>query len=135
MNDFFANWYELLAYFDGFSDDMYNQNLYITIGLCMTLIPVGILTVYYYAINSVKFGKWWHWLLLVVALCAINFGISYVTSYNEFLYLYEQQNQSLPYTTEFVGFSLINALWVFVVSFVWSMIIKWGSKQCRRTPF
>ncbi|KAA6307946.1 hypothetical protein EZS27_027946, partial [termite gut metagenome] len=22
MNDFFANWYELLAYFNGFSNDM-----------------------------------------------------------------------------------------------------------------
>jgi hypothetical protein len=135
MNDFFASWYELLAYFDVFSDDMYNQNLYITIGLCMVLIPVGILTIYYYVINSVKFGKWWHWLLLVVVLCAINFGIAYVTSYNELSYLYQQQNQELPYASEFVGFSLINALWVFVVSFVWSMIIKWGSKNCSRTPF
>jgi len=135
MNDFFASWYELLAYFDVFSDDMYNQNLYITIGLCMVLIPVGILTIYYYVINSVKFGKWWHWLLLVVVLCAINFGIAYVTSYNELSYLYQQQNQKLPYASEFVGFSLINALWVFVVSFVWSMIIKWGSKNCSRTPF
>jgi uncharacterized membrane protein YuzA (DUF378 family) len=135
MNDFFASWYELLAYFDGFSDDMYNQNLYITIGLCMVLIPVIILAIYYYAVNSVKFAKWWHWLLIVVVLCAINFGIAYSVSYNELSYLYEQQNKTLPYTMEFVSFSLVNALWTFVVSFIWSMIIKWGSKNCRRTPF
>lgn len=135
LNLFFANWYELLAYFSNFSDDLYNQNLYITIGLCMVLIPVGILTLYYYAVNSVKFSKWWHWLMLVVILCAINFGISYRTSYNELSYLYEQQNKVLPYTTEFFSFSLINALWTFIVAFVWSMMIKWGSKNCRRTPF
>ena len=135
MNDFFANWYELLAYFEGFSDDMYNQNLYIIIGLCMVLIPVAVLAIYYYAVNSVKFAKWWHWLLLIVILCAINFGIACNTSYNELLYLYEQQNKGLPYGAEFVGFSLINVLWTFIVSFVWSMIIKWGSQNCRRTPF
>jgi len=135
MNDFFANWYEWLAYFDNFSNDMYNQNLYITIGLCMVLIPVSVLAIYYYVVNSVKFAKWWHWLLLVVVLCAVNFGIAYSASYNELSYLYEQQNKALPYGIEFVSFSLVNALWTFVVSFVWSMIIKWGSKNCRRTPF
>jgi len=135
MNDFFTSWYELLAYFEGFSDDMYNQSLYITIGLCMMLIPVVVLAIYYYAVNSVTFSKWWHWLLLVVILCAINFGIAYCASYNELSYLYEQQNKALPYGIEFVSFSLVNVLWTFVVSFVWSMIIKWGSKNCRRTPF
>ena len=135
MNDFFASWYELLAYFDGFSDDMYHQSLYVTIGLCMVLIPVAALAIYYYAVNSVKFANRWYWLLLVVILCAINFGIAYSTSHSELSYLYEQQNKALPYGTEFVSFSLVNVLWTFVVSFVWSMIIKWGSKNGRRTPF
>ena len=135
LNLFFANWYELLAYFQNFSNDLFNQNLYLTIGLCMVFIPVGILALYYYAINSVRYSKWWHWLILVVILCAINFTIAYNTSYDELLYLYQQQNKTLPYTTEFFSFSLINAVWTFVVSFVWSMIIKWGSKNCRRTPF
>ncbi|ADQ80185.1 membrane protein [Paludibacter propionicigenes WB4] len=135
MNDFFANWYELIDYFPGFSDDMYNQNLYITIGLCMVLIPIGILTIYYYVVDSVKFNKGWYWLILVLILCATNFGIAYGISYNELSYLYEQQNKVMPYSTEFVGFSFINAFWTFVVSFVWSMMIKWKSKNCRRTPF
>jgi len=136
MNDFFANWYELLAYFPGFSDDMYNQNMYITIGLCMVLIPVVVLTIYYYMVNSVRFSKWWHWLLIVAVLCVINFGIAFSMTYNELSYVYEQLNKVLPFNTaEFIGFSMINALWTFIVSFVWSMIIKWGSTHLRRTPF
>ena len=135
LNLLFANWYELLAYFEGFSDDLYNENLYISIGLYMVLIPVGVLILYYYVVNSVMYNKWWHWLVLVLILCAINFGISYSISYNELSYMYEQQNKELPYSTEFVSFSLINAFWTLVVSFVWSMFIKWGSKNCRRTPF
>lgn len=135
MNDFFANWYELLAYFDNFSNDLYNQNLYITIGLCMVLIPVILLSIYYYMVDSVKFNKWYHWVILVVVLAAINFCIAYFTSYNELSFIYEQQNKALPYASEFVGFSLINVLWTVLVSFAWSMMIKWGSKNCRRTPF
>jgi hypothetical protein len=135
MNEFFARWYELLADFKGFSTDMYNENLYITIGLCMVLIPIVVLAIYYYAVNSVKVSKWWQWLLLVAVLCAINFGIAYSTSSVELSDMYEQQNEVLPYTTEIVSFSFVNALWTFVVSFVWSMIIKWGSKNLRRTPF
>ena len=135
MNDLFANWYELLGYLDDFSNNMFSQKLYTAIGLCMVLIPVAVLAIYYYAVNSVKFSKWWHWLLLVIALCAINFGIAYSISFNELSFLYNQQNKLLPYRIEFVNFSLINAFWTLVVSFVWSMIIKWGSKNCRRTPF
>ena len=135
MNDFFANWYELLAYFDNFSNDLYNQNLYITIGLCMVFIPVILLSIYYYMVDSVKFNKWYHWVILVVILAAINFCIAYFTSFNELSFIYEQQNKALPYSSEFVGFSLINVLWTVLVSFVWSMMIKWGSKNCRRTPF
>lgn len=135
MNDFFANWYELLAYFNGFSNDMYDNNLYLPIGLWMILSPVIILIGYYYLLNSSRFSKRWYWLLIVVVLCAVNFGIAYHTSYNELVYLYEQQNAELPYNIEFFSFSFINALWTLIVSFVFSMIIKWGSKQCRRTPF
>lgn len=135
MNDFFANWYESLAYFDNFSDDLYNQNLYITIGLCMVLIPVIFMSIYYFVVNSVKLNKWYHWLILAVILGVINFCIAYFCSFNDLSFIYEQQNKELPYSSEFVGFSLINVLWSLVVTFVYSMIIKWSSKNCRRTPF
>jgi type II secretory pathway component PulF len=142
MNDFFSRWYELGQQgplsFGQFSEDMYYVNdgtLYPTIGLCMVLIPIVVLAIYYYAVNSVKVSRWWHWLLLVVVLCAVNFGIAYSTSYNELAYMYDQLNQDLPYSTQFISFSFVNAFWAFVVSFVWSMIIKWGSKNLRRTPF
>ena len=135
LNLFFATWYELLAYFAGFSDDLYNENLYLHIGLYMVFIPVAVLTLYYYAVNSVTFNKWWHWLILVIILALINFGLAYRITYIELSYLYEQQNSELPYSSEFVSFALINLIWTIVVSIVWSFLIKWGSKNCKRTPF
>lgn len=134
MNDFFANWYELV-YLGNFSNDMFNNNLYVVIGLCMLLIPMVVLTLYYYVVNSVKFYKWYHWLILVAVLALINFLIAYFTSYNNLSYIYEQQNKALPYSADFFSFSLVNMVWTLVVSFIWSMIIKWGSSNCRRSPF
>lgn len=137
MNNFFANWYELLGFFEGFSDDMFDNSLYLPIGLCMVLIPIVFLTLYYYVLNSARFNKWWHWLLLVVVLCVVNFGISYLVSYRNILNVYTDMNSEPSYAlgTCCFSFSIINVLWCFVVSFIWSLIIKWGSSSCRRTPF
>jgi hypothetical protein len=103
----------------------------------MMLIPIIVLALYYYAVDSVRFAKWWHWLILVAILCAANFGIAYDISYNSILDIYESQNAIPEYSlnTDCLSLSLVNMLWCFAVSFAWSMIIKWGSKNCRRTPF
>lgn len=137
MNDFFANWYELLGFFEGFSDDMFDNSLYLPIGLCMVLIPVVFLTLYYYVLNSARYNKWWHWLLLVIVLCVVNFGISYLVSYRNIMNIYTDMNSEPSYSlgTYCFSFSMINVFWCFVVSFIWSLIIKWGSSDCRRTPF
>ena len=136
MNELFESWYLLLGYFEGFSEDMFDFNLYVPIGFCMVLIPVVMLAVYYYVINSRRFNRWWHWLLLVLLISVINFFIAHFVSLNGILDAYEgSYDTGYPLISNCMGFSFINALWSFVVSFVWSMIIKWGSSQCRRTPF
>lgn len=136
MNDFFANWYELIAYFDGFSNFMYDNGFYVSVGFCMVLIPVVLLTLYYYVVNSRRFNRWWHWLLLVLIICAINFIIGFVIPYNGAANFYGDTDYvDFPVVSCCLGFSFVNILWCFVVSFVWSMIIKWGSSQCRRCPF
>ena len=134
MNEFFANWYEL-TYFEGFSATMYENGLYIPIGFCMVLIPIAVLTLYYYVVNSRRFNKWWQWLLLVIIICVINFGIAFGISFNGIYDVFGTSDVGYPLVACCLGFSFINFMWSFVISFVWSMIIKWGSTQCKRTPF
>lgn len=136
MNDFFTKWYELGSYFylGPFSDAMYDKNLYVAIGFCMLLVPIVLLTLYYYVVNSRKFNRWWHWLLLVVIICAINFGIAFGVSYNG-INTDGTGDVGFPLGANCAGFSFINAFWTLIISFLWSMIIKWGSSQCRRAPF
>lgn len=135
MNDFFAYLYEMIAYFDGFSNFMYDNGFYVSVGFCMLLIPIVMLTVYYYVVNSRRFNRWWHWLLLVLFICAINFIIGFVIPYNGVLDVYGTDIIDFPVISCCLGFSFVNVLLCFVVSFVWSMMVKWGSSQCRRSPF
>lgn len=133
MNDFFATLYELLINVDHFSNEMYNNLWYIPIGLCMILIPIVLLTLYYYVINSTRFSKGWHWLVLVIITCAINFIISYSISFHGLSSIFGDHVDGLHVYC--LSLSLINMIWSFLVSFIWSMIIKWKSSNCRRTPF
>ncbi len=133
MNTFFADLYELMIVVIPFSDDMYNESLYIPIGLSMLLIPIAVLALYYYVVNSTRLNRWWHWLILVIIICLINCGISYGISFNGINNIYEEYPNGL--NTYCFSLSLVNFIWCFLVSFVWSMIIKWGSTSCRKTPF
>ena len=140
MNNFFANWYELLGFFEGFSDDMFDNSLYFPIGLCMVLIPIVLLTMYYYVLNSVKFGKGFYLTTLKEQAQRMALRVAKMfggISYRNISDLYMDQNTAPSYAlgTCCFSFSMINVLWSFVVSFVWSMIIKRGSTNCRRTPF
>ena len=137
MKTFFANWYELSGQMGGFSDDMLENGIYLHVGVWMLLIPIALLAIYYYVVNSASLNRWWHWLLLVIAIGVVNLIIGYNTAYNEIWDIYEQQNIEPGYSvgTNSMTFGLVNAFWSMIVAFVWSMIIKWGSSQCKDTPF
>ena len=135
MNEFFANLYELMIYVDPFSEDMLNESLCIPIGLCMLLIPMAVLAFYYYVVNSTRLNRWWHWLILVLIICLINFGISYGISFNGIKNITYDGESPNGLNTYCFSLSLANFIWCFLVSFVWSLMIKWGSTSCRKTPF
>jgi hypothetical protein len=137
MNDIFASLYELFAYFEGFSDDLYENKLYIPVGLSMSVGSLIGIIIYYYGINHPRFNRWYHWLITVLTVCIINFGIAYSVVINGLDNIYASQNQEIPYSAEILIFSLINAIWTLIASFVFSFVRKIGkwSYNCRNTPF
>jgi hypothetical protein len=137
MNDFFASLYELFSYFEGFSDDLFANKLYMPIGFSMLAVSSVATAIYYYVINHPHLNRWYHWALVVLVACIINFGISYGVTSNGLGDLYAQKNQVIPYSTDILIFSLINGLWTFVTSFIFSFIRKIGkwSYNCKNTPF
>jgi len=133
MNDLFAPLYELIT---GQGADLsqlaYNNGTYVPVGIIMLLISVIGMALYYYAINHPKFNRWYHWFFAVVVLCLINFGIAWAMADG---LIYKEHGDTDGYLTEIVTFSIANAVWTFVFSFIFSLCMKWKSSCCKRTPF
>lgn len=127
MNEFFYSIYDLL-FRSELTDGMADENLCGPIGLSMVLITVILMTLYYYVLNSVRFSKRKWWFALVAIIAVINFIIGLAVPKSIL-------TGQIANSVEFWLFPLINAALSVVLAFVWSMIIKWGSKHGRRTPF
>ena len=138
IQNFIANIYELWggAYFDGFSNDMYSINAYLPIFLWMIISIVIVSATYYYIINSPRLNRWYWWGTFNLATSLLNFAIGWGISYGKLYDLYYEMNMDLPYyaMTEFFPFATICFGWTFVLFFVFSMMIKWGSKNCKHSP-
>lgn len=138
IKNFIANIYELwgAAYFDGFSADMYDINAYAPIFIWMIVSIVFVNITYYYIVNNPRLSRWWHWMIFNLVISLLNFAIGWGISYGKLFDLYNAQNMDLPYfaMTEFFQFASICFCWTFVLFFIFSMIIKWGSSQCKHSP-
>ena len=56
--------FESLYYEREFSNEMYNQNLYFVVAIVTAIIAWASAGIFYYAINSVSFSRWYHWLIV-----------------------------------------------------------------------
>ena len=80
-----AQIYEGIRYFDGgYSNEMYNYGVYDTFALIMLLVTWIMAVVYYYVINSVRFDRWPHWLIMLVVSMAVAPGVCF--GYNEYVF-------------------------------------------------
>lgn len=143
MKDFFAMIYEAggLFFLDPFSNELYDTNLYINIGFVLIISSLIGLCTYYYLIDNPRFAKWWHWLLSVLLLCTFNFAYAYYNTYTELDLAFYEKGLILPYQSEFLTFSFVNALYTFFFCFGASFLIKGIgsliglSVMTRKTPF
>jgi hypothetical protein len=140
MNDFFATIYELgsLFYLGDFSEDLYDHNLYMSVGIVMLVSSLAGMLIYYYAIDSTRWGwdKWYKWLLFVVIVGIINVVYAYWTVLSKLEAVYAEVGEGIPFTdVDFFNFSTVDFLWTLIFCFVFSLLVKWKSVNCRKTPF
>lgn len=141
MDAFFANLYELfgLTFLGGFSQDMYQNgenSFYVPIGIVMfaSIIVVGVL--YYYVINHPRWNRWFWWLLIGLLLAVANSITAWVMADSMLVKLYEQAEMVMPYGIEvFLPFCVVAGALTLFFFFVFSFIIKWGSRNCKHSPF
>lgn len=129
------------------TDNYTDPVLFPRIALWTFLISLLIGILYYYIINSARFHRWWSWLIMAFSNSLICFFFAYWWIKEDYLdnligdCLLYQRDESGDiigrYITEssFWGFSLTNAIISFVTFFILSIMLKWGSTNCRKSPF
>ncbi len=129
------------------TEDYSNPDLFPRIALWTLLISLLIAVIYYYIIDNTRFSRWWHWLIMLFSNSILCFLFAYWWIKEDYLdnligdCLLYQKNESGEtighYITNsnFCGFSLANAIISLFLFFMLSLILKWRSVSCRKSPF
>lgn len=123
-----AGIYDGLFYDNEFSPEMRDNSVYLYVSLTTAAITWGMAAIYYYVINSVKFDRWYHWLVVLgvvaVATPVVCYGI------NDAVFA----ASDLEYGNQMVSFELVNMVVVAIMFVVASFSMRWWSSNCRHTP-
>ncbi len=142
MNDFFANLFELwgLAIIENsqasFSDQMYDNALYPPIGLVMIISALLFAILYYFVINHARLSRWYWWGLGGLIVAVLNFLTSWGIADGKLYQIYVNAGMQYPFSfIDILPFSLIVAMWAFIVYLLASVIFKRFSINSRHTPW
>lgn len=120
--------YEMLYYDNEFSNEMYNEHLYIPVALVTAFVAWVLAGIYYYVINSVRFSRWYHWLIMLLAAIVLAPTINYMYPDSVFSSL------GYDFSVQLFNFSMANLVVEAVLFVVASYSIRWWSSNCRHTP-
>lgn len=121
--------FEALYYEREFSNEMDMDNLYFTVALISSGIAWALAAVFYYVVNSVRFSRWYHWLItLLVAMLAAAIA-NYVMADGIFA------DNGFDFGAQLFSFSVIDFILTGVVFILASFAIRWWSSNCRHTPW
>ena len=123
-----ASVFETLYYEREFSNEMYNQGLYLTVAIVTVVVAWGSAGLYYYVINSVSFSRWYHWLIVLIVASVGTAVINYAYPSSIF------SEEGLDFSGQLFSFCVVNLVLEAVLFVVASFSIRWWSSNCRHTP-
>ncbi|MEL6941948.1 MAG: hypothetical protein AAFO82_04715, partial [Bacteroidota bacterium] len=110
--------------------ELFDENIYATVGIVTTLIATLAFVSFYYIINSPKFNKsiHWFWMLLVTGVISTIFAIFHPKVKFDFLDYEVYFSDYLPFAVTVLIYSVL----LFVLL---SIVGKRWSSNCSVTPF
>lgn len=133
MSDLFAPLFELGSlYTPPYSQVLFDGLGYTLLGLSFILIPLFIMTLFYYAWNPV-FGRWYHWLLMVGLASLVSGLVASGILGGELAQFYGNPDYTDAefYTTII---SLLIGIYALVMATLWSFIIRFKSSNNNNNP-
>ncbi len=124
-----SNIFEILYFNQGFNDQLYNLSVYPTVALILVAMAWGGAAIYYFAINSVNFDRWYHW-AGVLGIVTIASPIVCYLVINNVLH-----SNGLDYAGEAGHFIVQLFIMTAILFIVASFSMRWWSTNCHHTPF
>ena len=140
---FGANFADYLAGFDCQEESYIGNNQFISFGIIAVIVAIVFMLLYYYVINHPRFNRWWSWLIMLILTGTVNLFVGWkiVSSHlaagniGDCLLYNADKTMTLIGQMNCWGFGLAN----FIVSVLWfilfSFCFKWGSRNCKYSPF
>ena len=101
----FPSWIFEAGYYETeFSNEMYNENLYLVVAVITAAVAWGGAALFYYVVNSVSFSRWYHWLLTLGVASVLTTVACYAYPNSVFSEL------GYDFSSQLVGFCLIDFL-------------------------
>lgn len=139
MKDFIANIFEMWGgfYFGDFSKYMYKADLYGEVALWIVLIPLVIFFIYYKPLDHIKLAKRsiWFIILLVVSLIVAFIGYNIASDGIADYLMQHKIKKTTIIPVDYFWFSVIVFIYTAILSFIYSIIFKFGASKTRRIPF
>lgn len=152
MGDFLGSiycWFEdffgisLADYLWGQSSPLQMENMFIGIGLSMATISIAVAVIFYYIINHPRLNNWWGWGIFLVINSIINFFVGWQWVLKDYyagnmIIINPSTNLEEPLPiqeTDILCFGVSDMMISIVFFFIFSMMIKWWSKNCPKAPF
>lgn len=158
MDEFFCNslynWLNFLCgsdldnYLAGYNAEtgeyyVFGQTGYPFLGTTMLAVSLIVCFAYYYSplTNRPTTNRWWHWVIagcigglinLIVGTVSCNNAINSGDLANA---LGITDAAYLPSFGNCLGFGFENFILSFALFFIFSCLLKWGSRNCKHTPF
>lgn len=120
--------FESLYYEREFSNEMYNQNLYLVVAIVTAIVPWTLSGIYYYVINSVSFSRWYHWFIVLMVAAVLAPLINYIYPNSIF------SDLGYDFGAQLFSFCMVDLMIAAVLFVIASFSIRWWSSNCRHTP-
>ena len=145
MSGLFGSIYELFQSLYGFDlgqhlegwngEDFVGNNLYVSTGWIVLIITVLSVVTFYYFINSPRFARWYHWILVLIINSIILFGISYTFVRTDLINgSISPDLEPLIQNSHIVFWGISNAILSGSLFVIFSFLLRWWSTNCSTTP-
>lgn len=120
--------FEVGFYDREFSNAMYNENLYFVVALVTAIVAWLFAALFYYVVNSVRFSRWYHWLITLGVASILSAIINFIYPNSIF------SDMGYDFDSQMFSFSVIDFVMTALLFTIASFSIRWWSSNCRHTP-